>query len=442
MGLGKSVMALTAFRDLICSFDARRALVVAPLRVARRVWSAEVKEWSHLQQLKVVPIVGTAEERLAALNTPAHIHTINRENLVWLEAQFIKDKKQIRHWPWDTVILDESQSFKSISSKRFKVMRRLRRLFERCWELTGTPIPNGYEDLHSQIYLLDLGKRLGATQTAFRQRYFTPPGYYEFGKWLLKENSAAAIQRELSDIVFTLRADDYLDLPPVVDNFVRVPLEPATLRRYKMMERHSLLKFGEEKVVTAVNAGVLWNKLLQLANGFVFTEHPAWEHFHDAKLTALSEVLESLEGPVMVAYNFVPDLERIGKHLDTFYTGAWQQLKTDRSFDDWSDGKIKYGVIHPASAGHGLNDLYKSGSTNIVWFGYTNNLEHFQQLNARLTGGHRRVGKHIVIHYLTAEKTIDEEAAYLIASKDTEQRGLVGALAHYTRSLYGTAAAA
>lgn len=433
MGLGKCVMALTAFWDLVQTFDARRALVVAPLRVARRVWSAEVAQWEHLFGVKVVPIIGTAAERIAALNTPAHVHTINRENLVWLENQFIQGKKQIRPWPWDTVIADESQMFKSISSKRFKSARRLRRLFDRMWELTGTPEPNGYEDLHPQIYLLDQGKRLGATQTAFRQRWFSPPGYYEFGHWTMKEGSAESIHRELSDIVFTLREEDHLKLPPVQYNFVKVELPKPILKRYKVLERDSLLKIDDVTTVKAVNAGVLWNKLLQLANGAVYTDAQGhWEPVHDEKLDTLDEVLDGLSGPVLIAYNFVSDLERIGKRLTD--TGQnWAQLKSDRSFDQWRAGKIKYGVIHPASAGHGLNDLYLSGSTNIVWFGLTPNLEHYQQLNARLTGGHRRKGKTIVIHHLVAENTIDEEAVYLIDGKANEQRGLKAALAHYAR---------
>lgn len=431
MGLGKTTCALTAFRDLIRSFDARRALVVAPLRVARRVWSAEVEQWAHLRCLKVVPIVGTAAERIDALNTPADVHTINRENLVWLEQQFIVDKKQIRPWKWDTLILDESQSFKTLGAQRTKAIRKLKRLCQRVWELTGTCAPNGYGDLHSQMYLLDDGRRLGNTQLAYRKRWFTPPGYYEFGKWELKDNAKDDIHRQLSDIVFTLREDDYLDLPPVVTNLVNVTLPKPVLQRYKAMERDALIKFGDT-TVTAVNAGVLWNKLLQLANGAVYTEAPKWELFHDCKLDALEEVIEGIHGPVMIAYNFVSDLERVGKWM-TDRKMRWQQLKSDASFDAWRRGEVDYGLIHPASAGHGLNDLYASGCTNIVWFGFTNNLEYYQQLNARLTGGHRRMGKTIVIHHLVADQTIDLEAVALIESKNADQRGLVAALSEYVR---------
>lgn len=453
MGLGKTVCALTAFRDLICTFDARRALVVAPLRVARRVWSAEVEQWAHLKGLKVVFIGGTAAERIAALNTPADIHTIGRENCMWLEQQFIVNKKQIRPWKWDTLILDESQSFKSISAQRFRVIRKLRKLCQRVWELTGTCAPNGYADLHSQIFLLDNGQRLGATQLDFRKRWFTPPGFYEFSKWAIKDDARESIHAALKDIVFTLRAEDYLDLPPVVFNAVKVTLDKPTMKRYKQMERDALLKFEELDItVKAVNAGVLWNKLLQMANGAVYTgaadrefspthaawmdeTHPTvkpWQLIHDAKLDALEEVLDGIHGPVMIAYNFVSDLERISRWMDDRVM-RWAQLKSDKSFDAWRNGEIDYGLIHPASAGHGLNDLYKSGCTNIIWFGFTNNLEHYQQLNARLTGGHRRVGKTIVIHHLIAEDTIDTEAAALLGSKDRDQRGLVAALAHYSQ---------
>lgn len=421
VGLGKTVSTLTAYADLVKSYDARRALVVAPLRVARRVWSDEVEQWSHLQSLHVERILGDAGQRMNALGTKADIHTINRENLPWLEAQFIQHRRQIRRWPWDLVIVDESQSLKNPSAQRYKAMRRLRKLFPRMVQLSATPMPNGYEDLWAQIYLLDQGHRLGKTQGEFKRRFFDPPGYFNmFAKWTIKTNAAEEISAALKDIVLVLREEDLLkDLPPVQNNFIRVSLSPKELETYRKLEREAIIKFGGKKI-TAVNAGVLWGKLLQYANGAVYYEDQKYHEFHKRKLEALWELLEELPKPVMIGYSFIHDMERVMKQAPKSL-GRFDILKTDRSFEDWRKGKIDYGLIHPASAGHGLNDLYVSGSENIVWFGFTNNLEFYLQLNGRLTGGHRRVGKHVVIHHIVADRTIDEDALELLDYKRGQQ---------------------
>lgn len=427
MGTGKTVTTLTAFTDMMASFDARRMLVVAPLRVASRVWSDEVKQWEHLQHLTVSRIVGTEAQRLKALQTPADIHTINRENLTWLEPFFLSagGMKQIRRFPWDTVVLDESQSFKSQSSQRYDSAYHLRHVIPRLVELTGTPSPNGYSDLWSQIHLLDRGARLGNSESAYRDRWFDPPRWEKY-KWTVKPGAKEHIQRAISDIVLTLRAEDYLDLPEVKRNFIRVTLSPTAMKKYREMERSSLVNIND-RVITAVNAAILSGKLLQLANGAIYYgEQRQWELLHDHKIHALLETLEGFDSPTLIGYTFQSDRDRIAAALDAFCgkRRSWLPLKTNASFDHWRTGLVDFGLIHPASAGHGLNDLYLSGAENIVWFGPTNNLEWYLQLNARLTGGHRRQGRSIVIHHIIADNTFDEDAMALLDYKDVDQADL------------------
>lgn len=240
MGLGKTVSALTAFADMFHSFDVDKALVVAPLRVARQVWADEIDEWSHLQGLRVSKIVGTEQQRLRAMDATADIYTINREQVAWLEEQIIHGKKQVRRWPWDMVILDESQSFKSQTSQRWTSLRRLRRLFDRCVQLTGTPVPNGYGDLWAQLYLLDRGQRLGETESAYQGRWFEAPDMYSTYSWTLKDHGAKEIQEAVADITLTMRAEDYLDLPPVLNNIVTVKLSDRVLR-LNIIEHHDII---------------------------------------------------------------------------------------------------------------------------------------------------------------------------------------------------------
>lgn len=443
MGLGKTISALTAFKDLKDTFDCRRALVVAPLRVARRVWSDEITEWAHLQGLTLARVVGSADQRVAALRKPADIHTINRENLVWLERLFIKDKKQVLRWPWDLVILDESSSFKSQSAQRYKSMKRLRKLFPRMVQLTGTPAPNGIGDVWAQIFLLDGGLRLGATETAFRERWFKPPGWNGIGaKWTPRKGAEAEIGEILRDIVLTLREEDYLDLPPIVRNVIRVTLPEKAMDTYKIMERDSLLELAN-KVITAANAGVLWGKLLQIANGALYLgEDRKWQLVHNAKLDALGEVLDDTSGPVIIAHQFISDRERLAAWLPVYCKAngkSWALLdKQDHALDLWKNGKLDYIVLHPASAGHGLNDLQRKDAETIVHFGNGPNLEFHDQLNARLGGGHRRVGKNLVIHYLVAENTMDEDALALLTTKGASQRDLIASVQRKIAAVCGT----
>lgn len=428
-GLGKTVSTLTAFTDLRYEFDAERMLVVAPLRVARRVWHAEVEEWAHLQGLEVSRILGTPDERIRAINTQADVYTINREQVQWLEEYIAPNRKQTRPWPWDMVVLDESQSFKSQSSRRWKSLRRLRKLFPRCVQLTGTPAPNGYSDLWSQIFLLDRGERLGQTETAYRERWFNLD--WSGFNYTLKDHAANEIQGLLADLTLVMRAEDYIDLPPVQYNRVNVPLSASVMKQYRKLQRSFVLEFlGGSVKILAANAAVCRSKLLQLANGAVYNAEGKYEVVHDEKLAALEEILDGLPRPVLIGYSFRSDRERIAESLRRICgsTRKWAFLEDDRAFTRFGSGEIDYGVAHPASMGHGLNDLYKSGAEHAVWFGLTDNLEYYQQFNARLTGGHRRAGKNVVIHHILCDDTQDEETYDLITRKGATQDDLTSSI--------------
>ena len=433
MGLGKTVSTLTAFADLHDSMQANKMLVIAPKRVARKVWSDEVESWSHLKSLRVSRIVGDTYQCFRALkDTRADIYTIGRDRMAWLHAQFIQDGKQIVEWPFDWVVPDESQSFASQSSQRFNTLYdlRLKTKFPRMTQLSGTPMPNGYMKLWSQLKLLDNGKRLGNHEKAMKERWFTPP-VGMFTKWNLKPGADRDIQAKLKDIVLALREEDYLDLPPVVDNFIRCQLSPAAMATYKKMEREFITEVAGKRL-TAVNAGVLDGKLLQLANGAVYHEEKKWVPFHDAKLEALEETLEGIPGKALICYGFNHDKARISARLDKLAAAedrSWRVLNSDRDFEDWAAGIIDWGLLHPASAGHGLNDVYRAGAEDLIWFGLTSNLEYYQQACARLTGGHRRAGKNIRVHHIVCDGTRDDAYVSLIKSKALNQDKLMASLA-------------
>lgn len=432
MGLGKSVSTLTAYADMLESFDVRRALVIAPLRVARRVWTDEIQNWSHLHHITASRAIGPAAKRWLALKRPADIHLINRENVQWLESQIIQGKKQVRHWPWDLVILDESQSFRSQSSNRFKSMRRLRKLVPRMVQLTGTPSPNGYKNLWAQMYLLDQGQRLGGTEDAYHKRWFNNDKLpnSEFRALTLKEGAKEEIEERISDIVLAMRADDYLDLPPVRYNVIKVDLSEQEMKTYKRLEREALAEV-KQKTITAVNAGVAFGKLLQLANGAIYYEDKKWVEFHREKLDALVELVDGIDTPVVVCYSFKHDLARMLDALKV--TGKRVETAEDEAtFDRWDKGEVDVLILHPASAGHGLN-LQHAGSKDIVWFGLTADLELYDQANARLTGGHRR-REGISIHLILADRTIDRDARAMIERKGDSQVDLMRAIARLSTS--------
>ena len=354
------------------------------------------------------------------MDVDADVYTITRDNVVWLEEQFIRDKRQVRRWPWDLVIVDESQSFKHQRSQRFKSLRRLRRLFSRCWLLTGSLMPNGYEDLWAQMYLVDGGKRLGLTETAYHETYFKCEVRDGIPRRTILPGSDKKIDALVGEVFHVMRDAQ----PPAPNNFIRCQLSKPELANYRKMVRTSVLELGDA-TISAVNAGVLWGKLLQLANGAVYDEKRKWHELHRAKLEALGEILEALPRPVIVGYGFIHDVERIlaylNKDLGGRKFGRSAILRKGSSLDAWRRGEIDIGIMHPASAGHGLNDLYLSGAENLVWFGFTPNREFYDQLNGRIAGGHRRTGRNVCIHHIVAEGTIDEEAVALLDFKGEQQ---------------------
>ncbi len=361
------------------------------------------------------------------------MHTIGRDRVPWLHAQFIRDGKQVVEWPWDWVVADEAQSFASQSSQRFKCLYdlRVKTRFPRFTELSGTPIPNGYQKLWSQMKLLDDGGRLGKSENAMKERWFTPPvGIFQ--NWVLRPTAPAEIHRALRDIVLVLREADYLDLPPVVENFIRCELSAPAMATYKKFEREYIAEVAG-KTLTAVNGGVLDGKLLQLANGACYTgEKREWVPFHDAKLDALEETLEGLSGKVLICINFRHDTERVVHRLKPLAQREgcqWRHLDTDNDFADWAAGRIQWGILHPASAGHGLNDVYKSGCEDMVFFGLTNNYEWYDQARKRIEGGHRRAGRNIRIHHIVASGTRDEDYIRLIQGKKFTQDSAMASLA-------------
>jgi len=391
-------------------------LIAGPLRVARKVWTDEIAEWSHLNGLTTSVMCGSAEERIAALNTPADIHLINHENIPWLCKQHIRKShsriKVIRPWQWDTIVLDESDWYKSSEAQRYKWLNRIRRmnLCPRMIQLTGTPTPQDYQDLWSQIKLLDNGERLGFKKTAFQQRWTikTEYGY----KREMRPYAELEIKKLIEDIVVSLRSDDYLDLPPVLNNFIRVSMSRKAKALYDELEREFIVELVPDKVVTAVNGGALYGKLLQMAGGAVYraldeigNRETLW--LHNEKIAALIETLQGLRGPVIIAYGFQHERDRIEAALAKYEPKkVARRLKSVKDENDWNEGKIDRLLLHPKSGGHGLN-LQFSGSENIIWFGPTPNRGLYDQLNARLAGGHRRVGKNICIHHIICEDTID-----------------------------------
>lgn len=416
MGLGKTVCALTAIQDLMYdSFEVQRVLVIAPLRVARSVWPAEVAKWDHLSGLRLSLVLGSEKERIAALAAPADIHVINRENVSWLVGHYRQK------WPFDMVVIDELSSFKSSRARRFRDLRKVRPLIRRMVGLTGTPTSRGLEDLWAQVYLLDRGARLGTTIGRYREKYFTPGGrsghiVYE---WVPRDFSRDAIFAAIGDICFSMRASDWLDLPPRVDNIVDVELSASEMATYRRMERDMLLPFAEADV-SASTAGVLSGKLSQLANGAVYDEDGGVREVHAAKLDALEGIVEEANGkPVLVFYWYRHDLGRIMARLPEA-----RVLATDDDIADWNAGKVPVMLLHPASGGHGLN--LQAGGSTAVWFGLTWSLELYQQANARL---HRQgQAERVVVHHLVSRGTVDVDCMRALKGRTAMQESLLEAV--------------
>lgn len=423
MGLGKTAIALTAIEHLIYdSYDVSRVLIVAPLRVARDTWINELGKWAHLKGLRMERVLGTPKERIAALSRKAELYVINRENVEWLVKHYAG-----RRLPFDMLVIDELSSFKNSRAKRFLALKRVIGQFSRVVGLTGTPAPNGLEDLWPQIFLLDRGARLGRTMHSYIDLFFATPNSWLPYKHELKPGAEEEIYRRIGDICVSMRATDHLQMPERVDNIVELALSPREEKLYKQMERDMLLPYADGDVL-ALNAATLAGKLLQLANGAVYDEFHNIRVIHDKKLDALEDLVEAANGkPVLVLYSYKHDLariqERFGKWSPQNENGV-RELKTSQDMTDWNDGKITVAVTQPASTGHGLN-LQRGGST-IIWFGLNWSLELYEQANARLW----RQGQKdtVVIHHLVVKGTMDEQVMKALHDKAADQNALMAAV--------------
>lgn len=414
MGLGKSVSTLTAISDLQDGFAVNKVLVIAPLRVATSVWPKEVHNWSHLSHMRVAVVTGNERNRLAELQRDdVDVHVINRENVVWLVEHYGKK------WPFDCVVIDESSSFKNPSAKRFRALKRILPFTEYMVLLTGTPSPNSLLDLWSQMYLVDFGMSLGRTVTGYKQRFFEQD--YMGYKWSLREGADETIHELIRPRTLSMSAEDYLELPKCVSLQQEIELPKKALDAYLEFEKELLLELDNNVEIEAINAAALANKLLQFCNGAVYTdEHKNWSEIHNAKLEALEELVECNDEPMLVAYNYKSDLERLRKR----FPSAVALDKSDETIERWNRGEIKMLLAHPASAGHGLN-LQKGGSL-AVWFGMCWSLENYQQFNKRLD----RQGqtKPVRIIHLVAKGCIDERVMEVLGNKDKTQKRLLDAL--------------
>ena len=415
MGLGKTSITLTAVNDLIFdSFEVSKVLVIAPLRVARDTWPAEIKKWDHLKHLRYSVAVGSESERLAALRKDAEIYIINRENVDWLV------NKSRLSFNFDMVVIDELSSFKSHQSKRFKSLLKVRPFIKRIVGLTGTPSSNGLMDLWAQFRILDMGKRLGRYITHYRSAYFLPDKRSADRIFTYKpvDGAEQMIYDRISDITISMKSADYLKLPECIINEVPVFMDVKEKQIYETFKEDMVAKIKDEEI-DAANAAVLSGKLLQMANGCIYDEDKKAIKIHDRKLDALEDLIESANGkPLLVAYWFQHDLARIKERFPV------REIKTSKDIEDWNQGKIPLAVIHPASAGHGLN--LQSGGSTLVWFGLTWSLELYQQCNARL----HRQGQidTVVIHHIIAKGTIDEDVMAALQRKEKIQNALINAV--------------
>lgn len=421
MGLGKTVSTLTAM-DLLLNdyFEAGRVLVIAPLRVADDTWAREIEKWDHLRHLRISKVLGSAAVRRKALKAEADIYVINRENVEWLVSEYGSQ------WPFDTVVIDELSSFKNPQAKRFKALRRVRPMMKRVIGLTGTPAPNSLMDLWAPMYLIDQGERLGKTITGYRDRYFTPGsrnGHVVY-EWKAKQEAEERVYEAISDIAVSMKAEDWLELPERIDRTIQIPLSLKAWEMYKKLEKELLLPFLDADVV-ANTAAVLSNKLLQMASGAVYDEEKGVKLIHEAKLDALEDVIEAANGkPVMVFYNFKHSLSRI---QERFPQARILRKGKDGNEDirAWNNDEIPLLLLHPKSAGHGLN-LQDSSCRTVVWFDQIWSLEEDQQANARV---HRQGVRHnIVVIRLVAEGTMDEDAVAALERKAAGQDALMEAV--------------
>lgn len=412
-GLGKSVITLSAIWQLMFDyFSISRVLVIAPLRVARNTWPDEIGKWDHLSDLRYSVVIGTEAERKAALARKADIYLINRENVDWLIT------KSGYRFDFDMVVLDELSSFKSAKAKRFKSLMKVRPRIKRIVGLTGTP--GNLMDLWPEFRLLDQGQRLGRYIGAYRSRFFDPDKRNQQMIFSYKPKPGAEkdIYLLISDMTISMKSLDYLKMPDCVINEVKVSLSEDEREVYDEMRKEMVLDLNGEEI-DAVNAAALSGKLLQMANGAIYTEDKETIVIHDQKLEALEELIEEANGkPILVAYWFKHDLERIKSRIKV------REIKTDKDIRDWNNGKIPVGLVHPASAGHGLN--LQAGGSTLIWFGLTWSLELYQQTNARLWRQGQK--ETVVIHHIIAKDTIDEDVIRSLKLKEKTQDGIIEAV--------------
>ena len=421
MGLGKTSITLTALNDLLFdSFEAHRILVIAPLRVARDTWPAEANKWDHLQDLICSVAVGTEAERRSALLKPADIYIINRENVQWL----IEDSKL--PFSFDTVVVDELSSFKNYQAKRFRAMMKVRPTVKRIIGLTGTPSANGLMDLWAEFRLLDMGARLGRFISHYRLEYFQPDkrnGQVIFSYKPLP-GAEQRIYDKISDITISMKSTDHLKMPELVSSEYTVHLSDEELQRYDELKSDLVLQLPNGEI-TAANAAALTGKLCQMANGAIYTDDGSTITIHDRKLDALEDIIEAAgDKPLLVAYWFKHDLVRITERLQKLHV-PYSKLDSAESIKRWNDGVLPVALVHPASAGHGLN--LQSGGSCIVWFGLTWSLELYQQTNARLWR-QGQSAKTVVVQHIVTKGTIDERILKVLSKKDSTQAALIEAV--------------
>ena len=414
-GLGKTITTLTAINELMYdSFEISKVLIIAPLRVAQSTWKDEIEKWDHLNLLRYSIVVGDEKERLKALKQNSDIYIINRENVDWLVTKSGID------FNFDMLVIDELSSFKSNTSKRFKSLLKIRPYFGRVVGLTGTPSSNGLMDLWAEFRVLDLGERLGRYITHYRNEYFLPDkrnGAVIFS-YKPQPNAEERIYRRLADMTISMKSTEYLKMPELILNELEINLDEEDQMKYKKFKKEMVMTI-QEKEIDAINAASLSNKLIQLANGSIYDDDKKFYEIHNKKLDKLEEIIESANGkPVLVAYWFKADKERIEKRFKV------REIKTADDIKQWNMGMINLALIHPASAGHGLN--LQSGGSTLVWFSLTWSLELYQQTNARL---YRQGQKDtVVIHHLITKNTIDKDIMKSLKRKDKTQEALMGAV--------------
>ncbi|MDD2978815.1 MAG: DEAD/DEAH box helicase [Hespellia sp.] len=421
MGMGKSSITLTAIMELMYdSFEVSKVLIIAPLRVAKHTWSGEIEKWEHLKGLRYSIVVGTVAQRKKALQKDADVYIINRENVPWLIEQ------SGMPFDYDMVVIDELSSFKNWQSKRFRSLMKVRPMVKRMVGLTGTPSSNGMMDLFAEYKVLDMGARLGRFIGQYRLNYFKPdrvngPIVYSYK---LLPGAEQQIYEKIDDITISMKATDYLEMPELISTEYPVYLSASELDTYEEMKKDLVLNLpGGE--ITASNAASLSGKLSQMANGAVYTDDESYIEFHDKKLDALEDIIEAANGqPLMVAYWYKHDFTRIEKRLDALGV-KYQKLDTDASIEKWNRGELPVALVHPASAGHGLN--LQSGGSTLVWFGITWSLELYQQTNARLYRQGQTASCVKIIH-LISKGTIDERIVKALSDKDNTQAALIDAV--------------